>query len=134
MEATHGDSGRVLWLKVSCISAYFLSMILIYQMAPFFKQYAQETCGATNAEVGLIFAALPGICFLGSFGVGWLLRRLGRRGTFCAVNLDPVTPPLYGHQRCSFLLVGRQFAVAKVRQRCQNISAGCQFAFGSMTN
>ncbi|CAJ1405059.1 unnamed protein product [Effrenium voratum] len=48
---------------VSCLGAYFLSMAMIYQMSPFFQMYARETCGASTATVGLIFAAMPSACF-----------------------------------------------------------------------
>eukprot|EP00439_Symbiodinium_sp_Y106_P021144 s3223_g2.t1 len=65
------------WTLISCLGAYFLSMAMIYQMSPFFQIYAKETCGASEATVGLIFAVMPSACFLGNFGMDRMISRLG---------------------------------------------------------
>ncbi|CAJ1356814.1 unnamed protein product [Effrenium voratum] len=62
---------------VSCLGAYFLSMAMIYQMSPFFQMYARETCGASTATVGLIFAAMPSACFVGNLPMDRMLTRFG---------------------------------------------------------
>jgi len=67
------------WLLASCLASYFLTIVLIYQMSPFFQPYASTCCGATPDIVGVIFSVLPLSSFVGALVMADFLGRLGAR-------------------------------------------------------
>lgn len=73
--------GRRRWILVSNLGAYFLSIAMLYQMSPFFQLYAHQTCGATEEDVGFIFAMLPFCSFLGALPITGMINRLGTRAS-----------------------------------------------------
>lgn len=64
---------------VTCLSAYFLSIVMLYQMSPFFMRYATQEVHADPAAVGLIFAALPFASFLGAVPATRFVSKVGPR-------------------------------------------------------
>lgn len=72
------------WSLVMYLATYFLSISMIYQMSPFFQPYAVKETGASAAQVGLIFAALPFASFAAAIPGGRLVSRLGPKGALTA--------------------------------------------------
>jgi len=73
---TDGDKRMIL---CSGLTAFFLSIAMLYQMSPFFQSYAKTTVGADAGTVGLIFAVLPASSFVFSIPTGKLIVRFGEQ-------------------------------------------------------
>lgn len=65
------------WILFNGLSSYFLSMMMLYQMSPFFQLYAEETTHISGATVGVIFAVLPTSSFFFSPLAGLFIVRVG---------------------------------------------------------
>ncbi|KAF4746375.1 hypothetical protein FOZ63_009149, partial [Perkinsus olseni] len=74
---TPGQRAKRRWMLVLCQTAYFVTITLLYQMAPFFPVYAKEQLGLTNAWVGVVFAGLPLTSCLLAPLTGYLLQTVG---------------------------------------------------------
>ncbi|KAF4696931.1 hypothetical protein FOZ62_005367 [Perkinsus olseni] len=64
-------------MLVLCQTAYFVTITLLYQMAPFFPVYAKEQLGLTDATIGVVFAFLPCASCIMAPVTGYLLQLLG---------------------------------------------------------
>jgi len=69
--------GKKRWVLFRCLTSLFLSYTMLYQMAPFFQRFAEETTGASTSTVGFIFAALPSAAFVASFPTACLVKSCG---------------------------------------------------------
>ncbi|KAF4704600.1 hypothetical protein FOZ63_012287, partial [Perkinsus olseni] len=77
MRLTPGQRAKRRWMLVLCQTAYFVTITLLYQMAPFFPVYAKEQLGLTDATIGVVFAFLPCASCIMAPVTGYLLQLLG---------------------------------------------------------
>lgn len=81
-----GAPARKNWIIGTCVACYCSTILLLYQMSPFFKTFAEDCCGASGFTVGAIFATQPFACFLASPLGSRAIDRIGARATL-AVSL-----------------------------------------------
>ncbi|KAF4699813.1 hypothetical protein FOZ63_018798 [Perkinsus olseni] len=74
---TPGQRAKRRWMLVLCQTAYFVTITLLYQMAPFFPVYAKEELDLTDATIGVVFAFLPCASCIMAPVTGYLLQLLG---------------------------------------------------------
>lgn len=72
-------NSRRRWILFSGLASFFLSIMMLYQMTPFFQTYAQETAGVDDGTVGLIFAMLPMATLAGYIPANYAISVYGTR-------------------------------------------------------